>query len=109
MIKLENACVEGFRLLERVEIAIEKRATVIVGRNNSGKTSLAEVFDRFLGEQAGHFRLEDFAAAVRPKFLTAKVLRDSEESTPDTVLTELPVIALTLTFSYGQEGKAGSG
>ena len=103
MIKLESVRVEGFRLLERVEIAIEKGATVIVGRNNSGKTSLAEVFDRFLGEQAGRFRLEDFSAAVRPKFLAAKTLRDAGESKPDAILAELPVIALTLTFSYDKD------
>lgn len=102
MIKLARVCVEGFRLLEGIDIAIEGGATVIVGRNNSGKTSLTEVFDRFLGEQAGRFRLEDFAAAVRPKFLTAKALRDSDESAPHSVLAELPVIALTLTFSYDQ-------
>lgn len=103
MTKLESVCVEGFRLLERVEIAIEKEATVIVGRNNSGKTSLAEVFDRFLGEQAGRFRLEDFAAAVRPKFLAAKALRDAGESNSNVVLAELPVIALTLAFSYDKD------
>lgn len=103
MIKLATVCVEGFRLLERVEIAIERGATVIVGRNNSGKTSLAEVFDRFLGEQVGRFRLEDFAAAIRPKFLAAKALRDAGESKPDAVLAELPVIALTLTFSYDKD------
>lgn len=102
MIKLICVRVEGFRLLENVEIAVEPNATVIVGRNNSGKTSLTEVFDRFLGEQSGRFRLEDFAAAVRPKFLAAKKLRDASKSTPDAVLAELPVIALTLTFSYDQ-------
>lgn len=103
MIKLVSVCVEGFRLLERVEIAIENGATVIVGRNNSGKTSLTEVFDRFFGEQTGRFRLEDFAAAVRPKFMAAKALRDSGESSPDAVLAELPIIALMLTFSYSQD------
>ncbi len=103
MIKLTSVCVEGFRLLERVQIAIEEGTTVIVGRNNSGKTSLTEIFDRFLGEQAGRFRLEDFAAAIRPKFLAAKVLRDSDGSDPESVLAELPVIALTLTFSYDKD------
>ena len=53
MIRLTNVCVEGFRLLDNIEIAVEAGATVVVGRNNSGKTSLTEVFDRFLGEQAG--------------------------------------------------------
>lgn len=103
MIKLASICVEGFRLLERVEIAVENGATVIVGRNNSGKTSLTEVFERFFGEQAGRFRLEDFSAAVRPKFHAAKELRDIEGSTPEAVLAELPVIALTLTFSYDKD------
>lgn len=76
MIRLTNVHVEGFRLLENIESAVEASTTVVVGRNNSGKTSLTEVFDRFLGERAGKFRLEDFAAAVRPKFLSAKALRN---------------------------------
>lgn len=100
MIKLTNLRVEGFRLLDNIEIAVESGATVVVGRNNSGKTSLTEVFDRFLGEQAGKFRLEDFAAVDRLKFLSAKGLRDGGAAAPEAVLAELPVIALTLTFSY---------
>lgn len=100
MIRLTNVRVEGFRLLDNIEIAVEAGATVVVGRNNSGKTSLTEVFDRFLGEQAGKFRLEDFAAIVRPKFLSAKALRDGGAAAPEAVLAELPVIALTLTFTY---------
>jgi predicted ATP-dependent endonuclease of OLD family len=43
MVKLSNVRVEGFRLLECVDLAIEPGSTVIVGRNNSGKTSLTEV------------------------------------------------------------------
>lgn len=100
MIKLTNARVDGFRLLDNIEIAVEAGATVVVGRNNSGKTSLTEVFDRFLGEQAGKFRLEDFAAVVRPRFFSAKGLRDGGDVAPEAVLAELPVIALTLTFTY---------
>ncbi len=100
MIQLTNARVEGFRLLDNIEIAVEAGATVVVGRNNSGKTSLTEVFDRFLGEQASKFRLEDFAAVVRPKFLSAKALRDGGITAPEAVLADLPVIALTLTFTY---------
>lgn len=103
MIRLVDVQVEGFRLLEKVGIAIEDNATVVVGRNNSGKTSLTEAFDRFLGEQTGHFRLEDFSAATRPKFLVAKALRDGGEEPPEKILAELPVIALTLTFGYSAD------
>ena len=40
--------IKNFRLLSDVELALEKETTVIVGRNNSGKTSLTEVIRRFL-------------------------------------------------------------
>ena len=108
MVKLSNVRVEGFRLLESVDIAIEQGATVIVGRNNSGKTSLTEVFDKFLGEHLGSFRLEDFSAAVRAHFVTAKAARDVVDSQPEAVLAALPRIALTLTFTYdGAEADLG--
>lgn len=100
MVKLSNVRVEGFRLLESVDIAIEQGATVIVGRNNSGKTSLTEVFDKFLGEHIGLFRLEDFSAAVRAKFVAAKAMRNAADSQPEAVLASLPRISLTLTFTY---------
>ncbi|MEZ5454069.1 MAG: AAA family ATPase [Thiothrix sp.] len=40
--------VENFRLLRNVELCLEDRTTLIVGRNNSGKTSIAELFRRLL-------------------------------------------------------------
>ncbi len=100
MVKLSNVRVSGFRLLENVDIAIEPGATVIVGRNNSGKTSLTEVFDKFIGEHIGGFRLEDFSAALRAQFVNAKTLRDTAGSQPEAVLAALPRISLTLTFDY---------
>lgn len=100
MIKLTNVRVEGFRLLEGVDITIEPDVTVIVGRNNSGKTSLTEVFDKFLGDHVGQFRLEDFSAAIRSKFIAAKGLRDTDDTPPESVLAALPIISLDLTFTY---------
>jgi len=96
---LEKVRVQGFRLLEDVEIMFEVGSTVIVGRNNSGKTSLTDAFDRLLGEQQGRLRLEDFSAGIRGRFLTAKQLRD-EGSDAATVIAELPKISLTLTVRY---------
>lgn len=96
---IEKVRIEGFRLLEDVEIMLEETSTVIVGRNNSGKTSLTDVFDRFSGEAGPRFRLEDFSAGIRTKFIAAKALRDSG-ATPEAVLSALPRIAVTLSFSY---------
>lgn len=100
--RVEKVRIEGFRLLDDVEITLEPSSTVIVGRNNSGKTSLTDVFDRFAGGHGPRFRLEDFAAGNRAKFATAKQLR-SEGADADTVLAALPKIAVTLTMRYDQD------
>ncbi len=71
---------------------------MIVGRNNSGKTSLTDVFDRF-GPNGPSFRLQDFSATNRRGFVDAKAARDAGAS-PMNVLALLPRIAVTLTFSY---------
>lgn len=97
--RIEKIKVEGFRLLQDVEIMLEPNSTVIVGRNNSGKTSLNDVFDRFIGQSGARFRLEDFSAAARAKFFKARTLRESEAK-PEEVLAAFPTIALTLTFEY---------
>ncbi len=78
---------------------LEENSTVVVGRNNSGKTSLTDVFDRFISQSGARFRLEDFSAASRAKFFEAKTLRESGAK-PEDVLTAFPMIALTLTFAY---------
>ena len=91
--------VEGFRLLQDVEIMLEENATVVVGRNNSGKTSLTDVFDRFIGQNGTRFRLEDFSTVSRTKFFNARALRESGAKSED-VLAAFPTIALTLTFTY---------
>ena len=97
--RIEKIRVEGFRLLSDVELTLEPKSTVIVGRNNSGKTSLTDVFDLFTAETNPRFRLEDFSAGNRKKFFEAKRLYD-EAAAPDKVLAALPKIATTLTFNY---------
>lgn len=97
--RIEKVKVEGFRLLQDVEIMLETNSTVIVGRNNSGKTSFTDVFDRFIGQSGARFRLEDFSAAARAKFFDARTLRENGAK-PEDVLAAFPTIALTLTFAY---------
>lgn len=106
MIALSKIHVRGFRLLEDIEMSVEAGSTVIVGRNNSGKTSLTEVLDHFLGEKAGKFRLEDFSAGLRSAFLANKIARDLDILPAAELLEGIPAISLELTFTYG-EGDLG--
>lgn len=97
--RIQKVRVEGFRLLQDVELMLERGSTVIVGRNNSGKTSLTDVFERFAGDAGAKFKLEDFSAGARSKFFEARELRQKGED-PDKVLSTLPRITVTLTFVY---------
>jgi predicted ATP-dependent endonuclease of OLD family len=45
--KITNLSIKNFRLLEDIKINIEEDITLIVGKNNSGKTSLFEVINLF--------------------------------------------------------------
>ncbi|MEL5515560.1 AAA family ATPase [Serratia bockelmannii] len=74
--RIEKVRVEGFRLLQDIEIMLEDTSTVIVGRNNSGKTSFTEIFEKFASDNGARFRLEDFSPVQRDRFFAAKLLRD---------------------------------
>jgi predicted ATPase len=54
--RIKHVEIENFRLLRKVAIGLEERTTLIVGRNNSGKTSLRgerHQFVRFPKRRAG--------------------------------------------------------
>ncbi len=95
----------NFRLLESVSLFFEERTTVIVGRNNSGKTSLTELIRRLLSDNSPSFRLEDFSLSVYERFWNAFVgkMRGWEE---DEVRDVLPFIEVRLTVEY--DGQAPS-
>src|SRR3546814_12860779 len=66
-------------LLRDVEVGFEQRTTLIVGRNNSGKTSIAELFRRLLSGGSLAFRLEDFSLGCHESFWQALQTYRSEE------------------------------
>lgn len=91
--------VKNFRLLKDVELFLETQTTVIVGRNNSGKTSLAELFRRLLLENSANFRLEDFCLGAHAKFWEAFELARAGKEEPE-IRAALPVIEVILTINY---------
>ena len=98
-VRIEKVGIEGFRLLEELEIMLEAGVTVIVGRNNSGKTSLTDIFERFAGQHGPTFRLQDFSSGIRKRFFEAWEMR-KKAAQAEAILEKLPKIAITLTFGY---------
>ncbi|MBF3650909.1 ATP-dependent nuclease [Burkholderia pseudomallei] len=97
--KLRHVEIKNFRLLSDVHLALEELTTVVVGRNNSGKTSLSEVIRRLLADGSSVFQLEDFSSACYDGFLQAWEARSSGRD-DDAVRTLIPFIELRLTFQY---------
>lgn len=105
--KITKIWIKNFRLLEDIELCLEDGTTLIVGRNNSGKTSLTEFFRRILDEKSPRFKLEDFSLGTHDKFWAAYELHRDDESEAN-VRQSLPLISTTLTIEYGREEKLGS-
>jgi energy-coupling factor transporter ATP-binding protein EcfA2 len=91
--------IKNFRLLENVDLFLEDRTTVIVGRNNSGKTSLTELFRRLLSDNSPTFRLEDFSLSVFERFWVAFGLKYQGREEIE-IREALPIIEIKLTMSY---------
>lgn len=77
--KIKVVHVMNFRKIIDAEINMEDNITVIAGANNSGKTSLVELFNAVFGSQKGKFCKDDIPAEacynwseqVYPVFATA--------------------------------------
>ena len=104
---IKELSVQNFRLLQDVDICLEGDTTLIVGRNNSGKTSLTELFRRIMNERSPEFQLEDFSLGTHEKFWEALVL--SREGNEDNVVrNSLPSISVSIVIEYGIEDELGA-
>ena len=58
--KITKFEINHFRALENFVLTIENDLSVIIGKNNTGKTSLLSILDGFLGESKFSFEFHDF-------------------------------------------------
>jgi len=112
--KITKIEVKNFRILENVSINLDNDATLIVGRNNSGKTSLTEAFYKFLGGENTHFKFEDFTMSSGDRIKKAYLLYEeylkairSKKDDDDTLLEKeknykesIPQIEVNIFIEY---------
>lgn len=97
--RVHRVQIRNFRLLANVELVLEDQTTVVVGRNNSGKTSLSEVMRRFLIESNPTFHIEDFSSASYDGFCAALNAKRNGLA-DDEVRALIPSIELKIFFRY---------
>lgn len=109
--------VVNFRKLKNISIDLDESTTLIVGRNNSGKTSLSEVFNKFLGVNNPGFTFDDFSFSVLKDYESALNLYkeylglhlqgEEKESESKTKLLEakekIPAIILNIYIEYNEQ------
>jgi len=61
--------ITNFRKLENISVALDENVTLIVGRNNSGKTSLTELIYKFIKCENSSFSFDDFSIASHCLFI----------------------------------------
>ena len=117
--QLVSAEVTNFRALESVKVCIDEKTTLVVGRNNSGKTSFVDLFQRFFGEDRPHFTLDDLPTSrlgdLKRAVATYRRALDLKESAPeraakltDKAIRLLPHIRLRLTIVYKDDDDLSS-
>ncbi len=96
---IKNAKIKNYRLLKNVELSLDEVTTLIVGRNNTGKTSFAEAFRSFLAQSGQKVRYEDFNQSSLNDF---KAALDSFSAGEDVVKVRnlTPSIQLELLVDY---------
>ncbi|SEB00988.1 Predicted ATP-dependent endonuclease of the OLD family, contains P-loop ATPase and TOPRIM domains [Flavobacterium gillisiae] len=100
--KIKTLEIKNFRLLKDVSLSLEDDTTVIVGRNNSGKTSLTEIFRRLTGDKTPSFSLHDFSVPAITGFTNALHAKLAGED-DDVVRAEIPAIEIKITIQYPTE------
>lgn len=97
--KVKSARIKNYRLLKDICLTLDDRTTLIVGRNNTGKTSLAEIFRSFLNSTGPKVRYEDFNQSCLAGFEEALnvFMANSED---EKVRPLMPTIELELRIDY---------
>jgi predicted ATP-dependent endonuclease of OLD family len=97
--KIKKIKIENFRLLKDFELDLEDELSLVIGKNNCGKTSLLSILDKFLSHaEKTKFSFDDFNIEFKNDVkLTVEDLALNEE-------TYQPIgIKLKLFIEYGEK------
>ncbi|HEY6141968.1 MAG TPA: AAA family ATPase, partial [Flavobacterium sp.] len=107
--KITKISVKNFRLLDAISINIENDITLIIGKNNSGKTSLFEVINLFF-DNKNKLTFHDFSLNSHDVFkmcydvYQTKLLVEKEEDRinkiEEALIRKIPRITLSIQIEY---------
>lgn len=100
--KLESAQIRNFRMLKELDVDFEDILSLVIGKNNSGKTSFLSILQKFLSENKSEFTFDDFNINTQKDILA----RENNNSFPEEYVE--PKLSLKLYISYNYTDNIGS-
>ncbi|MBO0593689.1 AAA family ATPase [Cellulophaga sp. E16_2] len=89
---ITSISINNFRLLKNstIELNNEKKQdlSLLIGKNNSGKTSFIVLFDKFFNPESSNWSYNDFSRSIRKQILK---LSEVEDSTPISIQMKLEI------------------
>lgn len=89
---IKNISINNFRLLKETKIELnedkKQDLSLLIGKNNSGKTSFIVLFDKFFNPESSSWGYNDFSLSVREQILK---LSEAEDLTPISIQMKLEI------------------
>ncbi len=95
--KLSEVKIQNFRLLNNLSLSLEDNLSLVLGKNNTGKTSILSVIRKFIGDSLYQFSYDDFSIKFRNE-----LFKSISEKTP-WIPTNGNGIVLTLYIVYDEK------
>ncbi len=89
--KISKIEIKNFRLLKDVRLDLEDELSLVIGKNNCGKTSLLLLLERFLGKGSASFAFEDLNLDISRTLTDWITSTDIEQNKPEDVNIQLLV------------------
>jgi predicted ATP-dependent endonuclease of OLD family len=97
--KINKIKIENFRLLKNFQLDLEKELSLVIGKNNCGKTSLLAVLDKFLNQSdKTKFSFDDFNIDFKNEIKTLV-----ENPSEDVEIFKQKGIKLKLFIEYNED------
>lgn len=101
---LQKIHIENFRLLKNVDIFLDKSLTLIVGKNNTGKTSVAHLLQSVISERK-NLSFNDYPLECRKQFYETLEKYWAGEITIDEARQKIPETKLIFYIDYTDDGE----
>ena len=100
--KLKRIEIKNYRILKEFKLDFKEKTTLIIGKNNTGKTSVLTIMDKLLNQGKRNFKWDDFSIEFQEN-IYQKIINSDFQVLEDGKKINKYGIRLTLYIEYTKE------